>query len=119
MYCLERSNLPREKIAVIGLGKLGLCLAVVLTSKGYSVSGIDTDVQKIELISSGKSPIFEPKLQRLLRKNRDRLSVSTSYDEIEKCYVTFVIVPTPSERTGEFSLFFVKRAMENIGKVLS
>jgi len=108
-----------KKIGVIGLGKLGLCLAAVLASKGYNISGVDTDISKVEQISIGKSPIYEPLVQRLIRQNRTRISVSSNYDSIEKCDATFVIVPTPSERTGEFSLHFVKQAMNSIGKTLA
>ncbi len=111
--------MPRERVAVVGLGKLGLCLATILASKGYEVTGIDTDEHKLELISQGKPPNFEPRLERLLRKNRDRLSVSMNYEDIKRCSISFVVVPTPSETSGEFSLFFVKQAMEKVGSIIS
>lgn len=109
----------KERIAVVGLGKLGLCLALVLANRGYVVSGIDTDARKVATISSGHSPIYEVGLAQLLRKNRKLFSVSTNFDVIGKCQVTFVVVPTPSERSGEFSLHFVEKAMRQIGNVLS
>lgn len=107
-----------KNIAVVGLGKLGLPLALVLANKGFDVTGIDMDEKKLALISSGKSPIYEPGVQQLLRKNLRRLNVSSNFNSIQKCGVIFVIVPTPSERSGEFSLHFVTKAIEGIGKAL-
>ena len=111
--------MKKECIAVVGLGKLGLCLALVLADRGYYVTGIDTDLRKIETISRGKSPIYEPGVVHLLYKNRKWLSVSSNFNPIKDCHTTFVIVPTPSERSGEFSLHFVEKAMREIGKILS
>ena len=55
------------KIAVIGLGFVGLSLASVLASKGDNVIGIDIDVKKCKKISNGISPFFEPDLKKTLR----------------------------------------------------
>jgi UDPglucose 6-dehydrogenase len=108
-----------SNISVVGLGKLGLCLANVLAYKGFRVTGVDNDERKIALLNKGKSPIYEPGLQILLKVNRPRLHVSSDYTKaILGSDVTFVIVPTPSERTGQFSLDYVKQAMRKIGAVL-
>ena len=48
------------KIAIIGLGFVGLSLASVLSSKGLKVIGIDVDKKKCTQISNGKAPFFEP-----------------------------------------------------------
>jgi UDP-N-acetyl-D-mannosaminuronate dehydrogenase len=45
------------RVSVVGLGKLGCCLAVVLASKGFNVTGADVDDSKVEAINSGVSPI--------------------------------------------------------------
>ncbi len=108
-----------RNISVVGLGKLGLCLATVFASKGHNVTGIDVDKSKIETVNKGVSPIFEPGLQELISSNRNRLSATEDFDAINKTDATFVIVPTPSDESGEFSLEFVKPVMEKIGKVLS
>jgi UDPglucose 6-dehydrogenase len=106
-------------ISVVGLGKLGLCLASVFASKGFKVVGIDVDKSKIEFVNRGESPIFEPGLQEMITSNRKRLSATDEFDSIKKTDATFVVVPTPSDESGEFSLEFVKPVMENIGKVLA
>ena len=109
-----------KKLSVIGLGKLGLCLAAVMASKGFSVIGVDIDQSKIEQINKGKSPIYEAGLGNLIRKNQSRLSATTDYDyAIKGSNATFVVVPTPSERSGEFSLSYVTLAMENLGRSLA
>jgi len=56
------------KIAIIGLGFVGLSLASVLGSKSYHIIGIDSDKDKISKIKSGKAPFYEPKLQETLSK---------------------------------------------------
>lgn len=108
-----------RNISVVGLGKLGLCLATIFASKGHNVIGIDINKSTIESVNKGESPIFEPGLQELIFSNRNRLSATEDFDAIKKTDATFVIVPTPSDESGEFSLEFVKPVMEKIGKVLS
>ena len=106
-------------ISVIGLGKLGLCLGAVLASKGFTVVGVDVDESKIALINKGESPIYEPGLGNLIRANRKRLIATSDYDyAIYESQATFIVVPTPSERSGEFSLRFVKLAVEKLGGYL-
>ena len=55
------------KIAVIGLGFVGLSLTSVLASKGNNVVGIDIDVEQCKKICNGVSPFFEPYLEKTLR----------------------------------------------------
>lgn len=108
-----------SNISVVGLGKLGLCLANVLAYKEFRVIGVDNDENRIALLNKGKSPIYEPGLQALLKSNRSRLQVSKGYNKaILSSDVSFVVVPTPSERSGQFSLDYVKQAMGEIGAVL-
>ena len=56
------------KIAIIGLGFVGLSLTSVLASKGFNVVGIDVDKEKCKKISDGVSPFFEPGLEKTLIK---------------------------------------------------
>ena len=55
------------KIAVIGLGFVGLSLTSVLASRGNNVIGIDVDVEKCKKIRGGISPFFEPDLEKTLK----------------------------------------------------
>ena len=60
------------KIGVIGLGFVGLSLTSVLAAKGYPTIGIDVDIKKCKQITSGKSPFFEPNLEKTLREGLKR-----------------------------------------------
>ena len=108
-----------SNISVVGLGKLGLCLAAIFAEKGFNVTGIDVDKAKIDSVNNGQSPIFEPGLQELISKNRKKLMATNDFVAIKNTDATFVVVPTPSDDSGEFSLEFVTPVMKNIGQALS
>jgi UDPglucose 6-dehydrogenase len=113
------SNTPIRRLSVVGLGKLGLTLASVLADSGYQVDGIELDGSKVDAVNKGKSPLYEPGLGELIKKNKERISASTSFEAIASTDATFVVVPTPSEPNGEFSTKLVKAAMESVGKELA
>jgi len=98
------------KIGVIGLGKLGLCLASVLGSK-YKVRGIDKNKHVISEINGGRCPIKEKNLTKWLK--RANLGVSTEYSTLSDCKVIFCIVPTPSQKKGGFSNKYVLSAIKS------
>jgi UDPglucose 6-dehydrogenase len=96
------------KIAVIGTGYVGLVTAVGLAEFGHSVVGADKMADKIEKISKGEVPIYEPGLGDLLKKNlkSGRLSFSTDLDKtIRAADVIFVCVGTPEahDRSADMS----------------
>lgn len=107
-----------ERISVVGLGKLGAPLAAVLESSGFEVIGVDSDPAKVEAYASGRAPVNEPGLQALM----DSCAVLDADTDPEAAVlltdVTFVIVPTPSMDTGDYSLQHVLTACEGIGKAL-
>lgn len=106
-------------ISVIGLGKLGSPLAAVLASKGHTVVGVDLNEQFINALNEGRSPVAEPGLDELVQRSQARLSATTDCEAaIEETEVSFIIVPTPSESDGEFSLKYVLSAAESIGRAL-
>lgn len=106
-------------ISVVGLGKLGAPLAAVLAHKGHTVVGVDVNPAAVGALNEGRAPVFEPGLEGLLEKNRARLSATTdAAAAVAKTELTFVIVPTPSEGEGGFSLRYVLPAMEAIGRGL-
>ena len=51
-----------DGISVVGIGKLGLCMAACFTAKGYRVIGVDTNPVTIQAVNQGRSPIYEPGL---------------------------------------------------------
>ena len=108
------------KIAIIGLGFVGLSLASVLASKKYDVLGIDIDKEKCEKISNGIVPFFEPELEKTLKNGlKKKLSISKNFLKIKDCDVIFVTVGTPQKENGEINLSMVKNAISEIGKNIS
>ncbi len=106
-------------ISVIGLGKLGAPLAAVLAHKGHTVIGVDLDPRPVRLINQGQAPVFEPGLDELIKTSCERLSATDDYDlAIAQTDATFIIVPTPSDEQGGFSLRYVLAAAESIGRAL-
>jgi len=109
-----------SEVSIVGLGKLGLCVAAVLADKGFKVIGVDVDKAKVDAINSGRSPIVEPGLDDLIRNNVDKLEATTNhFDAVKRTQTTFIIVPTPSDPDGSFSLKFVNEAIENIGRAIA
>lgn len=108
-----------KSISVIGLGKLGAPLAAAFAARGFLVAGVDTDKAKVEAIGNGLPPVSEPGLGELIGECEGRLSATADSDAaVRGSEATFVVVSTPSEPGGGFSLRYVLPAMEAIGKTL-
>src|SRR5574341_435341 len=106
-------------ISVIGLGKLGAPLAAVMAYKGHTVIGVDTNPTFVMAINEGQTPVREPGLAEMIGQARARLSATDDYQRaIANSELTFIIVPTPSEPEGAFSLKYVLEAIKQIGKAL-
>ena len=109
-----------RRVSVVGLGKLGLCLAAVLASRGFDVRGIDVDQTKVDAVNRGNPLVYEPRLKGLIKSNAKRLAATTRYDgEVADTDATFVVVPTPSDGSGAFSLEYVEPVMDKIGLELA
>lgn len=107
------------RLSIIGLGKLGAPMAAVLAEKGHTVIGVDISPGFVNAINQGRAPVNEPGLEELIRKNRGRLVATTDcVDAVVATDLTFIIVPTPSEADGAFSLRYVLAAGESIGQAL-
>src|SRR5690348_16697696 len=105
--------------SVIGLGKLGAPLAACLAAKGLRVIGVDADPHKVEKINQGRAPVFEPQLEEFIRAAKGRLfATSNSEEAVMASEITFIVVATPSEASGAFSLRYVLPVCEAIGRAL-
>lgn len=111
-----------DKIAIIGTGYVGLVTGVCLAEKNNSVICVDIDDNKIQMLKSGKSPIYEPGLEELLQKNIFKGKISFS-DNLEKAvknsWCIFLCLPTPSNEDGSADLRYVLEASESIANILS
>lgn len=109
-----------NKCSIIGLGKLGACMAVAIASKGISVVGVDKDSNCITAFNKRQAPVFEPGLDKMVKKYGKRILATTDYQKaVSDSDITFIVVPTPSKANGDFSLQYVKQAVHKIGKALS
>jgi len=108
------------KIAVIGLGFVGLALAAVLGSKGYHVIGVDSNEKKIAMVKSGTIPFYEPKLPQIVSRALKRtFTVSSDIKEVvENCNVIFVTVGTPISPKGKIDLTNIQKVSKKIGEFL-
>ncbi|MGP6238943.1 UDP-glucose dehydrogenase family protein [Cuniculiplasma sp. SKW4] len=84
------------KISIVGLGYVGLVTLAVMAELGHDVVGLDIDKNKILGLKSGKIPIYEPGLSKMLEKNKERISYSDSYECIKGSKYSFICVPTPT-----------------------
>ena len=108
-----------ENVSIIGLGKLGSPMAACFASKGLRVIGVDADPRKVDAFNNGKAPVFEPQLDELLRKSTEFLSATDSIEQaVLATDVTFIVVATPSEPSGGFSLTHVLPVCQAIGLAL-
>src|SRR5690242_11469280 len=107
------------KLSIIGLGKLGAPMAAVMAHKGNSVVGVDINPGYVLALQQGHAPVNEPGLEKMIQANRDRLTATMDLEKaILETEVTFIIVPTPSDPDGTFSMRYVLSAAEKIGAAL-
>src|SRR5438477_3994119 len=106
-------------ISVIGLGKLGSPIAACFAARGFQVNAVDIDAQKVDAIGRGVPPVHEPGLAELLQESKARLLATQDTEAaIRDSEATFIVVGTPSEPDGGFSLRYVIPTCEAIGRAL-
>ncbi|MBV9216054.1 MAG: UDP-glucose/GDP-mannose dehydrogenase family protein [Acidobacteria bacterium] len=109
-----------ERISVIGLGKLGASMAAAFASRGFEVVGVDVNARAVDLVSQGRAPVQETGLDELIAANHGRIQATLDHENaVLKTDISFVIVPTPSDENGAFSLQYAKWACKEIGRALA
>ncbi len=115
----NKINNKQARIAVIGLGYVGLPLAVAFAQKGFNVLGIDTDAQRVERIRNLKSYITDVPNARIGRIIRRKVfSVSTDFNLLATVDVVIICVPTPLKRKYTPDISFIVSAVRSITKHL-
>ncbi len=106
-------------ISVFGLGKVGLTLAACLAASGHRVMGVDVDRSRIESINNKTVKCDEEKVFSRIKDSKDRLlATNNSLKAVLETNLSIIIVPTPSNVLGGFSLKYILEACEAIGKGL-
>ena len=108
-------TLEQYKVAVIGLGYVGLPLAVEFGKK-YEVIGFDINEFRIKELKSGKDSTLEVSPEELV--SATKLSFSNQLDELNQCNIFIVTVPTPVDQVNRPDLTPLQKASETVGKVL-
>jgi UDPglucose 6-dehydrogenase len=108
------------KLTVVGTGYVGLVTGTCLADIGHHVACVDIDPEKIRLLRSGVSPIYEPGLEALIQLNviHERLTFTTDIeDALEDSEITFIAVGTPEGEDGSADLGYVRDVAEKIGQL--
>ena len=109
------------KIACIGTGFVGVVTSTVFASHGHEVVGLDIEKNKVESLSKGEVPFFEPGLSELLKKTLadGHLTFTTSYENaIADAEIIFIMVGTPSAADGQADLKYVFASAESMAPYL-
>jgi len=108
-----------NSISVVGLGKLGLCLASAFSSKGIQVLGVDINKKIVDSVNKAKAPWYEPNLQRYLKKYKRNLKATLNHKEaIDGTDISIILVETPSDSYGSFSSGYVETAFKQLANLL-
>jgi UDP-N-acetyl-D-glucosamine dehydrogenase len=115
----DKIKSKKAKICVVGLGYVGLPIAVEFALKGYQTLGIDTDPVKIKLIHQKKNYIKDVMNKDFLYAiNHHLLKVTSSYDKVGEADVIFICVPTPVTQNKAPDITFIMDAAEHIAAKL-
>jgi len=109
------------RIAVFGLGHIGLPTAALFASAGFDVTGVDINTETVEKVNIGKSPVPEPGLDELVAEVVGRGKLRATVDGVgaaEESNVMVVVVPTPVNSDNTSDLSAVISATETISKGL-
>lgn len=107
------------QISVFGLGKVGVTLAACLAAAGHEVTGVDPARDRVEALRDGTFETSEPGVMERLRRGAEHLEFTIDPTEaVLGSRLSFVIVPTPSNTLGGFSLRYVLQVCDEIGAAL-
>ena len=111
--------MKQYKIAVAGTGYVGLVAGVCFAEKGHQVMCVDVDEEKVKVMKSGVSPIYEQDLEELMRKNYEagRLDYTTDYKSAYKdADAIFIGVGTPEQPDGSANLSYIATVSRQIAE---
>lgn len=110
--------LRNHDVSIVGLGFVGLSTAISFAKLGMKVAGIDTDSNKVSMISKGFVPFHEPQIKELLGTYRKNLEVSTNMQLVHNSPIIFITVGTPAKEDGSMDIRFLTAASKTIGSAI-
>jgi UDP-N-acetyl-D-glucosamine dehydrogenase len=109
----------KARVAILGMGYVGLPLAVVFAEAGFNVTGIDPDVRKIDSLVKGISYIPDISTERLAPLVKaGKVKATTDFSIIKEMDAVSICVPTPLRKTGDPDMSFILSATEQLAKYM-
>jgi UDP-N-acetyl-D-glucosamine dehydrogenase len=116
---LKRLNDKTATVAVLGLGYVGLPLAVAFAEAGYKVIGIEPMATKVDSLNQGKSYILDVSSETVARLVKaGKLEATSDFSALKKVDAVSICVPTPLRKTGDPDLSFIVSANEELAKYI-
>ncbi len=110
----------KVKITVVGVGYVGLVTAICFAHKGYKVTCLDINEEKIKRLNDGECIIYEPELEEMLSENKERLTFTTDAClAFNDCDYIFICVGTPEKEDGSCDLSFVYNTADLIANYIN
>jgi UDP-N-acetyl-D-glucosamine dehydrogenase len=116
---IEDLKAKRARVGILGLGYVGLPLAVVFAEAGFHVIGIDPDARKVDCLNKGVSYIPDVQsdtLQKLVKSGN--LTATTDFSALKDRDAVSICVPTPLRQTGDPDMSFILSATEELAKYM-
>ena len=107
-----------NNIGVIGVGKLGICLALILENAGYNVLCYDINKDTLDAIKNKTLISFEPKVTEMLHKAKN-LHVTNNLEDILNLETVFILAATPSKDDGSYDHSAIDNIVENMTQLLN
>ena len=116
---VEKINKKEAVIGVVGLGYVGLPLAVEKAKAGYDVIGFDIQQERVDMVNRGENyigDVVDAELDDLVRK--DKITATTDYKKIEEVDAVAICVPTPLDQYHQPNTEYVESSTKDIAKYL-
>jgi UDP-N-acetyl-D-glucosamine dehydrogenase len=112
---IEKLEARTARVGIVGLGYVGLSLAVELAKAGFTVRGVDLDLERVNLLNRGESYLVDVPAEVLAPLvGAGRLSGSTSFDQAATADAIIICVPTPLRKSKEPDISFILSALESL-----
>ncbi len=116
---IKRLQNRTAKVGILGLGYVGLPLAVVFAEAGYTVTGIDPDQRKVDSLKNKVSHIQDVSSEQVARLvSSGKLSATTDFSALMEMDAVSICVPTPLRKTGDPDLSYILSATEELAKYM-
>lgn len=114
---IQQLKEKKARVAILGLGYVGLPLAVVFGEAGFTVTGIDPDARKVEALNQKRSYIQDVPTEKVARLVQEgRLKAATDFSVLREVEAVSICVPTPLRKTGDPDMSYIISATEELAK---